>query len=913
MKKKIGKNRKDKYYSMAKEDGYRSRAAYKLIQLNAKYNFLSDANILVDLCAAPGGWLQVASKYMPVTRKIIGIDLDPIKPLNDVETLICDITHDKCKKELKRILDNNKVDVFLHDGAPNMGACWNKDSFVQNVLVLNALKLSASFLKKGGIFISKVFRSKDYSSLLWVFNQFFTNVSATKPLSSRNESAEIFVICKGFIMPDKIDSDFFKPEKVFSDSDNNLKTKDILKNREKGKVGEYNDFKFYKIGLLSNCLVSKNLLLDFLTFSKIVVDFDIKNGKEVFDKIFDKECLFLCEDLKVIIKIKNLIEKKEIEIEIHSSNRKVETEIDNTKECVSDTVSEYSEEFSDEEKYSSEFTNSEDYESCSEEFNENDIVEENDTKIKEIERKIVKKSKETRKMETSRQIRNIKSLKQPLDNFYLDPLFNKRNKTSEIKSLPENEIYNESKSEQINYKQESGFSNIKPEISQTSKLENNIPVSENIKKDLDDEISESYSCSDSLEINEGELRSIINLKENKKDFALSSVNRYVHDDHKNLPSFYKKEMEELNRIRDEEINYEKFNFLERKNIEALDRRKRRALKRSEKVLKNIDFDSDEDREQLIKKIFKSSYKKTKSKPKVIFPRGKNINIPNCKGKVKLLDRRMKKDKRNNLKNLKKSNIGLEINKEKSATNDSCWEDNAILLEYIGEVQTKFKARLDDAMLKNHYTFQVSTSEELYNSINNELVSVNDSFSGLKKGNGRPYDKAMFCYRQDRNLLWGASGMCQHCNQSMKTVKILKKRLLRCIHLLFLNKYKFKSSKLIRSHRVQEILDNKDTEIRVNIWKKTEVKIRNIRPDISILDTKKYGILENVTVERIYFDRRRDLTPKCIISRAEMHKQPTPPLKQVDNEEDGVKKENTKNIFRILDGITTVKELTKYKR
>ncbi|TBU02457.1 ribosomal RNA methyltransferase [Hamiltosporidium tvaerminnensis] len=769
MKKKIGKNRKDKYYSMAKEDGYRSRAAYKLIQLNAKYNFLSDANILVDLCAAPGGWLQVASKYMPVTRKIIGIDLDPIKPLNDVETLICDITHDKCKKELKRILDNNKVDVFLHDGAPNMGACWNKDSFVQNVLVLNALKLSASFLKKGGIFISKVFRSKDYSSLLWVFNQFFTNVSATKPLSSRNESAEIFVICKGFIMPDKIDSDFFKPEKVFSDSDNNLKTKDILKNREKGKVGEYNDFKFYKIGLLSNCLVSKNLLLDFLTFSKIVVDFEIKNGKEVFDKIFDKECLFLCEDLKVIsereikilikkiVKIKNLIEKKEIEIEIHSSNRKVETEIDNTKECVSDTVSEYSEEFSDEEKYSSEFTNSEDYESCSEEFNENDIVEENDTKIKEIERKIVKKSKETRKMETSRQIRNIKSLKQPLDNFYLDPLFSKRNKTSEIKYLPENEIYNESKSEQINSKQESGFSNIKPEISQTSKLENNIPVSENIKKDLDDEISESYSCSDSLEINEGELRSIINLKENKKDFALSSVNRYVHDDHKNLPSFYKKEMEELNRIRDEEINYEKFNFLERKNIEALDRRKRRALKRSEKVLKNIDFDSDEDREQLIKKIFKSSYKKTKSKPKVIFPRGKNINIPNCKGKVKLLDRRMKKDKRNNLKKLKKkmteevkkfmSNIGLEINKEKSATNDSCWEDNAILLEYIG----------------------------LYNSINNELVSVNDSFSGLKKGNGRPYDKAMFCYRQDRNLLWGASGMCQHCNQSMKTVKILKKR------------------------------------------------------------------------------------------------------------------------------------------
>ncbi|OII73300.1 rRNA methyltransferase 3 [Cryptosporidium andersoni] len=321
---KTGKDRLDRYYHLAKEQGYRARSAFKLIQLAQKYDIFKNCQVLVDLCAAPGGWLQVAKRHMGVSSKIIGVDLVSIKSIPGVTTFKCDITTEQCKKLILNNLEGLSVDVVLHDGAPNVGTSWNRDAYIQNELVLHSTKLACDILRPGGIFITKIFRSSDYNSLIWVLSQLFKTVRATKPQSSRNVSAEIFLVCLDYKAPHKIDSKFFDPKFIFTNSNDidesqelrltEMRTKkvkpglsELMKNIGKRNRDGYEEDDFRIINLF-DFFYSENpaqILLKSQKIRLLPIDNDNTEEREFIklvlnNKRTNEEIKILCDDLKVL-------------------------------------------------------------------------------------------------------------------------------------------------------------------------------------------------------------------------------------------------------------------------------------------------------------------------------------------------------------------------------------------------------------------------------------------------------------------------------------------------------------------------------------------------------------------------------------------------------------------------------------
>ncbi|XP_073313139.1 adoMet-dependent rRNA methyltransferase spb1-like [Primulina huaijiensis] len=227
-----GKHRLDKYYHLAKEHGYRSRAAWKLVQLESKFGFLRSAHSVLDLCAAPGGWMQVCVERVPVGSLVIGVDLDPIRPIRGAVSLQEDITEPKCRAAVKRVMAENgcrAFDLILHDGSPNVGGAWAKEATNQNALVIDSVKLATELLAPKGTFVTKVFRSQDYTAVLYCLRQLFEKVEVDKPQASRSTSAEIYIIGFKYKAPAKIDPRLLDVKHLFQGGKEPPKVVDVLR------------------------------------------------------------------------------------------------------------------------------------------------------------------------------------------------------------------------------------------------------------------------------------------------------------------------------------------------------------------------------------------------------------------------------------------------------------------------------------------------------------------------------------------------------------------------------------------------------------------------------------------------------------------------------------------------------------
>lgn len=224
------KNRRDLYYFLSKKYFFRSRAAFKLIELNQKFGFLSNSRGILDLCAAPGGWLQVARKIAPKSSLIIGIDAKKIIPIKGCNIIKADITSPGCLGPICQLKKwrNKKIDVVLHDGAPRMGTAWIRDALNQNDLTLSAFKLALGCTEKRGWFISKIFCSGNFHGLLFLFDIFFEKIQICKPKASRKTSAETYVICKNFLKPLKFDKNLLDSRFIFGNIDSNIQKKKIM-------------------------------------------------------------------------------------------------------------------------------------------------------------------------------------------------------------------------------------------------------------------------------------------------------------------------------------------------------------------------------------------------------------------------------------------------------------------------------------------------------------------------------------------------------------------------------------------------------------------------------------------------------------------------------------------------------------
>jgi len=190
--------KRDYYYKRAKEEKYRSRAAYKLLQAVEKYHFIKEGGVVVDLGAAPGGWIQAARKTVGATGFVLGVDVKLVEPFleSNIKTIIGDVCEPETLDQIVSLLPG-KADAVVSDVSPNISGVWEVDHARQIDLAQRSLEIAVAVLGAPGGFLVKVFQGDMLNDMISKVREHFEVVRVIKPKASRAKSSEIFILGTG--------------------------------------------------------------------------------------------------------------------------------------------------------------------------------------------------------------------------------------------------------------------------------------------------------------------------------------------------------------------------------------------------------------------------------------------------------------------------------------------------------------------------------------------------------------------------------------------------------------------------------------------------------------------------------------------------------------------------------------------
>jgi len=196
---KLHEARRDLYRRLAKEQGYKSRAAFKLIEANERYGFIREGGKVVDFGAAPGGWLQVVSELIGPEGRVVGVDLSTIRLKEKNVIAIRMDVHDQTVTTKVREALGGQADVVLSDLSPSVSGVWELDQTRQVDLTLRVLELSRELLKDEGSVFCKLFEGERSQEVRDSFHRMFSSVRVVKPAASRSASSELYYFCEGIL------------------------------------------------------------------------------------------------------------------------------------------------------------------------------------------------------------------------------------------------------------------------------------------------------------------------------------------------------------------------------------------------------------------------------------------------------------------------------------------------------------------------------------------------------------------------------------------------------------------------------------------------------------------------------------------------------------------------------------------